>query len=256
MQIPRNRFKAALVARRHQLGIWNILGGSSVPELLATAGYDWIVVDTEHSPTDVPEVLPALQAIAAYPDVSAVVRPAANDPVLVKRLLDMGAQTLLIPYVQTRAEAEAAVAAVRYPPRGIRGVAGHHRASRYGAIADYMAAAEAEICLILQIETRLALDNLEEIAAVEGVDGLFIGPGDLAASLGHPGRNGDPEVIATIDATLARIRAAGLPAGILTLRDEDARRVRGAGSDFTAVGTDVGLLAEAARRLAERSRNA
>ncbi|NBR54194.1 MAG: 4-hydroxy-2-oxo-heptane-1,7-dioate aldolase, partial [Rhodobacteraceae bacterium] len=141
MDLPKNRFKAALAEGRQQIGLWNSIGGPSVPEALAGVGFDWIVIDTEHSPTDVPDVLRSLQAMAAYPNTNPVVRPAFNDIVLIKRILDFGAQTLLIPYVQTREEAEAAVKAVRYAPHGLRGVAGATRASGYSRIKDYFARA-------------------------------------------------------------------------------------------------------------------
>jgi 4-hydroxy-2-oxoheptanedioate aldolase len=223
-----------------------------VQEMLAGAGFDWIVIDTEHSPTDVPDVLPALQAMSAYPQVSPVVRPAANDPVLIKRLLDFGAQTLLLPYIQSREEAEAAVRAIRYAPRGIRGMAGLTRAGRYGAVEDYAKIADREICLILQAETAEALDRLEDIASVDGVDGVFIGPADLAASMGHPGELGHPEVTAAIEDAIARLRAIGMPAGILSVNPEVAQKWIGLGTTFTAVGIDLGVLRDGALALRGR----
>ena len=252
MKNPHNAFKAALREGRQQIGLWNMIGSNTVPEMLATCGYDWIVVDTEHTPVDVLDVLPALQATAAYPGTHVAVRPAANDPVIIKRLLDFGAQTLVIPYIQTRAEAEAAVAATRYAPRGIRGLFGGTRASRYGLIADYAQVAEDEICVILQIESALGMANLEEIAAVEGVDGLFIGPADLAASLGHIGQPNHPELVAAIDDIIARCTAMGMPVGLLTLDEAFARRCIGLGSSFTAVGIDMTLLLGAAKALRAR----
>ena len=252
MKNPENRFKTALREGRHQLGIWNAIGGNIVPEVLASCGFDWVVVDTEHSPVEVTDVLPALQAIAGYPEVSAMVRPAFNDPVLIKRVLDLGAQTLLLPYIQSVEEAEAAVRAVRYPPAGIRGVAGLTRASRFGAVERYTATADAEICLLLQVETAIALDRMEEIAAVEGVDGIFIGPSDLAASMGHPGAPGHPEVIAAIEDAIVRLKKMGVPAGILTLDEDFARRCMELGTLFTAVGIDLGVLANGVRALRAR----
>lgn len=250
MDLPKNRFKAALKAGRQQIGIWNTIGGNVVPELLASAGFDWISIDTEHSSVELVEVLPAMQAVAAYPDVSAVVRPASNDTVLIKRALDLGAQTLVIPYVQSADEARAAVRAMRYAPAGIRGVSGSTRASRFGAVKDYTRRAEEELCLIVQIETGTALDRLEEIAAVDGVDAIFIGPADLAASLGHPGNAAHTEVVAAIEGAIRRSVAAGVPAGILTLDQVFARRCMALGTTFTAVGVDMVLLANAARGLA------
>jgi 4-hydroxy-2-oxoheptanedioate aldolase len=193
--------------------------------------------------------LPQLQAAAAY-DVSPVVRPAANDPVLIKRLLDCGAQSLLIPYVQSAAEAAAAVAAMRYPPAGIRGVAGLTRASRFGRVEGYAKRAEEELCLLVQVETRQSLDAIEAIAAVDGVDGIFIGPGDLSASLGHPGELFHPEVIAAIEDAIKRVRGAGKAAGILTYDIAFARRCMELGTLFTAVGADLAILVRGVERLA------
>jgi 4-hydroxy-2-oxoheptanedioate aldolase len=249
MDLPENRFKRALRARRQQIGIWCTLGGPTVAEMLAGAGFDWILFDTEHSPADPITTLPQLQAAAAYPG-SAVVRPATNDTVLIKRFLDIGAQTLLIPYVETADEAAAAAAAMRYPPRGLRGVAMTTRASRFGRVPDYARRAEEELCLLVQVVTAAALDSLEAIAAVEGVDGVFIGPSDLAASLGHAGAPGHPEVVAAVEDAIRRLVAIGVPAGILTPDTAFARRCIELGTIFTAVGIDAGLLARASDGLA------
>lgn len=249
MDLPPNRFKRALADRRQQIGLWCTLPGSYVAEAVAGSGFDWLLLDTEHSPGDPLTVLPQLQAVAAY-DVAPVVRPAANDPVLVKRFLDIGAQTLLIPYVQSAEEAAQAVAAMRYPPAGIRGVAGQTRASRFGAVADYARRAEAELCLLVQIETRSGLDQLEAIAATPGVDGVFIGPADLAASLGHVGDPGHPTVVAAIEGALGRLKALGKPAGTLATQPDVARRAIELGASFTAVGIDLGVLLQGARALA------
>lgn len=254
MENPKNQFKAALREGRQQIGLWNMITGPLVPEALSGLGYDWVVIDTEHSPTDVSDVLPALQAMAAEPGTSAVVRPAWNDPVLIKRLLDFGAQTLLVPYVQSAEEARAAVAATRYPPVGMRGVAGLHRATRYGRIGDYMARAHEETCVLVQVETRAALDRLEEIAGVEGVDGVFIGPADLAASLGRPGRQDHPEVVEAIMGAIDRLGALGVPAGILTLDGNFAQACMARGTRFTAVGIDASLMLSGARDLLARFR--
>jgi 4-hydroxy-2-oxoheptanedioate aldolase len=255
VDLPVNRFKQALKGGQQQIGLWNSIPGPLVAEALAGCGFDWVVIDTEHAPTDVPDVLGMLQAMAPYP-VSAVVRPAANDPVLIKRLLDFGAQTLILPYIQSAEEAQAAVAAVRYAPRGMRGVAGLTRASRFGAVPDYTRRADAEICLILQVETALALSQIEEIAATDGVDGLFIGPADLAASMGHPGALDHPAVKAAIKDAIRRITATGKPAGILTSDAAFARACMGWGTRFTAVGMDIGLMLQAARGLAASYRSA
>jgi 4-hydroxy-2-oxoheptanedioate aldolase len=253
MDLPVNRFKQALRAGRQQIGLWNSIPGPLVAEALAGCGFDWVVIDTEHAPTDVPDVLGMLQAMEPYP-VSPVVRPASNDAVLIKRLLDFGAQSLIIPFIQSAEEARAAVAAVRYAPRGMRGVAGLTRASRFGAVADYARRADAEICLILQVETALALTRIEEIAAIDGVDGLFIGPADLAASMGHPGEPAHPDVTAAIRDAVHRITAAGKPAGILTLDPAFAQTCIGWGTRFTAVGMDIAVLLHGAQALAARFR--
>lgn len=249
MDMPRNRFKAAIKAGQQQIGIWNTIAGPSVPEMMAAAGFDWILLDSEHSPVESIDLMASLQAVAGYPDVSAIVRPLSNDTALIKRYLDMGAQSLLIPYVQSVAEAEAAVAAIRYAPAGVRGVSGLSRATRFGLVKNYTATAEAEICLLLQVETKQAVDLIEQIAAVDGVDGIFIGPSDLAASMGHPGNSGHPEVVAVIEDAIARLKAVGMPAGILTLDSAEAQHWIGRGTVFTAVGVDMGLLMDATVRL-------
>jgi 4-hydroxy-2-oxoheptanedioate aldolase len=253
MDLPRNKFKAALVARRQQLGLWCTLGDPNSAEAVAGSGFDWLLLDTEHSPTDVLTVLPVLQAVASY-DAAAVVRPATNDTVLIKRYLDIGVQTLLIPYVQSAAEAQHAVAAMRYPPRGVRGVASVTRATRFGRVDNYARHASDELCLLVQIESQAGLDALEEIAAVEGVDGIFIGPADLAASLGHLGEPGHPVVKAAIEDALKRIKACGTPSGILTTDHEFARKAMALGSCFTALGIDVDILARATEALAAQFR--
>jgi len=250
--MPRNRFKARLKSGAHQVGVWNSIPGETLPELLALAGFDWVLIDTEHAPVEATAVLPALQTLAAYPEVAAVVRPFANDTVLIKRLLDMGAQTLLIPYVQSREEAEAAVRAMSYPPKGVRGVAGLTRASRFGHVNDYLRRASEELCLVVQVETKAAIDRLEDIASVEGVDGVFIGPADLSASMGYPGEPGHPEVIAVIEGAFARLSRLGVPYGILTLDEGFCRRSIELGTAFTAVGVDLDLIGKALLALRNR----
>lgn len=246
--LPENGFKRGLAEGRQLLGIWNTIPGPVVAELLATAGYDWVLLDTEHSLTDIPDLMGMLQAVAPYPG-SAVVRVAGQDPVLMKRVLDMGAQTVMVPYVQSAEEARAIVAAMRYAPRGIRGVSGMTRASRFGAVGDYVARAEAELCLIVQVETAEAVGRIGEIAAVDGVDAIFIGPSDLAASMGHPGQAGHPQVVAMIERAVKAIVAAGKPAGILTGDPAFARNCMDWGTRFTAVGIDMSILAAGVRAL-------
>lgn len=251
MDLPVNQLKKALRAGQQQIGLWCTLSSPYGVELLAGSGFDWLLLDTEHSPSDVLNVLAQLQAVAPYP-VSAVVRPAWNDPVLIKRYLDIGAQTLLIPYVQNAEEARQAVQSIRYPSGGMRGVSALTRASRFGRIPNYAKACGDELCLLVQIETQEALDNLEAIAAVDGVDGIFIGPGDLAANMGFLGEPGNPAVVAKIEDAIQRITACGKPAGILTGDEAFAQRCIALGTTFTAVGVDVGLLAKATTQLRQR----
>lgn len=249
MELPVNKFKAALKAGTPQIGLWNSINANTLPDALGPLGYDWIVIDTEHSPVEPTQVIGALQALDGYPDTSAVVRPVENNTALIKRYLDMGAQTLILPYVQNPDEARAAVDAMRYPPRGVRGVAGTTRASRYGSIKDYATRAEEELCLIVQVETVSAMAQLEDIASVEGVDGVFIGPSDLSASMGYPGQPGHPEVQQEIENAFKRLDKIGVPAGILTLDPAYAQRCLDLGAGFVAVGVDLSLLVSAARDL-------
>ena len=250
MELPENKFKSALIAGDRQIGLWCTIPDPGVVEMLSVCGYDWLLIDTEHAPMDVVGTVPLMQAAAAYP-VSTVVRVGWNDPVEIKKALDCGAQTLLVPFVQNAQEAASAVAAVRYPPAGIRGVAGTTRASRYGLVKDYTARANDEIGLLVQIETGAALAEIEAIAAVDGVDGIFIGPADLAASIGYPGQTSHPEVKAAVLDGIRRITAAGKPAGILTLDQVFLKEVEQAGGQFIAVGLDLALLRDAAISLRE-----
>lgn len=251
MELPVNRFKQALKQGQKQIGLWCSLANHVSTEVVAGAGFDWLLIDAEHAPNDLTTVHRQLQATAAG-TATPIVRPPWNDMVIIKRLLDIGAQTLLIPFVQNAEEAAAAVAAVRYPPEGQRGVAVTTRANNFGRYKDYFARANAEICVLVQVESRQALDNLDQIAAVDGVDGIFIGPSDLAADLGHLGNPGHAEPQAAIADAIARIRAAGKAPGILTGIEADARRWLEAGCLFVAVGADVGILARQADALAQR----
>lgn len=250
-ELPVNTFKRAIQAGRRQVGLWSSLSSHVTVEVIAGAGFDWLLLDTEHSPNELPMVHGQLQAAVggtAHP----VVRVPWNDPVVIKRFLDIGAQSFLIPYVQNEAEARAAVAATRYPPRGVRGVATASRASRFGRIKDYFARAEAELCVVVQLESREALANLEAIAAVDGVDGLFLGPSDLSADLGHLGNPGHPEVQTAIEDAIGRIRACGKAAGFLTGDETLARRYLELGCTIAAVGADIALLARGAEQLATK----
>jgi len=252
LEIPRNHFKAALRAGRPQLGLWNSLCSNFSTEVIAGAGFDCIVLDMEHSPNEVFGVLSQLQAIAPYEGVSAIVRPPWNDPVIIKRVLDVGAQTLLIPYVQNVDEARRAVEATRYPPDGFRGVAVATRANKWGRVKDYFKRVNDELCVIVQLETSVALEHLEAIAALDGIDCIFIGPSDLSASLGHLGNAQAPEVRAAIDDAFARTKRSGKAAGILMTVEADAQRYLKEGVEFVAVGSDVGLLARGAEALAAK----
>jgi len=251
MELSVNHFKQALAQGRLQIGLWSGLCSNIGVEAVADSPFDWILLDTEHSPNELPDLLSQLQALVGSP-ATPIVRPAWNDTVLIKRILDIGAQSLLVPYVQNAEEAARAVAAVRYPPAGVRGVAGSSRASRYGRVKDYLKLADAQICLLVQVETRAALDQIEAIAGVEGVDGVFIGPSDLAASLGHIGDPGHPVVQAALKDAVDRLKAVGKPAGILTSNEDDARRYIDWGYLFVAVGSDIGLLLRGADALAKR----
>jgi 4-hydroxy-2-oxoheptanedioate aldolase len=251
MDLPVNQFKRAILSGDRQIGLWCTLNSSVTVEIAAGAGFDWLLLDTEHTPSDDHAVLQQLQTAAAYP-VSTVVRPAWNDAVRIKRLLDVGAQSLLVPYVQTAEEAAEAVSAVRYPPQGIRGVAGATRATRYGRIGDYFARCSDEICLLVQLETLKALENLEQITATDGIDGVFIGPADLAADMGYGGNKGHADVQKVIDTAMARIQAGGKAAGILSGSEAEARRFLNLGASFVAVGVDAVLLARVTAELATR----
>jgi 4-hydroxy-2-oxoheptanedioate aldolase len=252
VDLPKNRFKQAL-RERQQLGVWSTLSSNLLAELLGGCGFDWILLDTEHSPNELPGLVAQLQALSGSP-TSAVVRPAWSDMVLVKRVLDMGAQSLLFPYIQSAEEARAAVSYTRYPPHGIRGVSTGSRAASYGLNPNYVASAQAEICVLVQIETAEALARLEEIAGVDGVDGVFIGPADLAASLGHLGNAQHPDVQAAIDDAFRRLRAIGKPAGYLTTNEAEAKRRVASGIEFVAVGSDTSIIGRGASELLRKMR--
>jgi 4-hydroxy-2-oxoheptanedioate aldolase len=252
MPAPKNAFKAALKAGLPQIGLWLNTGEALPAEIAAGAGFDWLVIDSEHGPNDLRSIIDQMRAIA--PSTSEpVVRPPSGETWFIKQLLDSGARTLLIPMVDTVEQAEALVQAVRYPPRGSRGLgAAVARASGFNAIADYAQTADDEICLLVQAETKTAIANLEAIAAVDGIDGIFIGPADLSADLGFIGRIEAPEVQEVIESAIGRIIAAGKPAGILTFSETLNRRYLDLGATFVAVGADVNELGSALRALASR----
>ncbi|HRO58082.1 MAG TPA: HpcH/HpaI aldolase/citrate lyase family protein [Burkholderiaceae bacterium] len=252
--MPTNAFKRALAAGEAQIGLWSSIPSNYTVEILAGAGFDWILLDTEHSPNDLESVLTQLQAAAAY-QTTAIVRVPWSDQVVIKRYLDAGAQSLLIPFVSTADEARAAVSYTRYPPRGVRGVGGTTRATRFGRVRDYARHVQQELCVLVQVETKQGLDELEAICAVDGVDGVFIGPADLHASLGHTGQTEHPDVLPVIDDAIRRIRAAGKAPGVLTPNRLLARRWLDCGALFVAVGADVGILARGAEALAAEFRD-
>jgi len=245
MDLQRNEFKAAIKAGRLQIGLWSSLCSNIVAEIIGDSGFDWILLDAEHSPNEASDLLRQMQALGRSRSTP-IVRPPWNDPVTIKRILDVGAPALLIPFVQNAEEAKAAVAACRYPPRGVRGITVSGRGARYGRVKDYLKRADEEICVLVQVETGEALAQLEAIAAVDGVDGVFIGPSDLSASLGHLGDQQHPVVQAAIKDAAARLKALGKAAGILTPVEADAKRYIDWGYTFVAVGSDLGLLAKAA----------
>lgn len=250
MKMPINHFKQAIKAGQPQIGLWIGLANPISAELCAGAGFDWLLIDGEHAPNDVPTLLAQLQAVAPYPG-HAIVRPVIGDTALIKQLLDIGAQTLLVPMIESAEQAAATVAAMHYPPRGVRGVgAALARASRWSRVDDYLKTASDELCLLLQIENRAGLDNLEAIATTAGVDGIFIGPADLAAALGHLGAPSHPEVQEAIAKALATLKRLGVPSGILATDEALARKYLEAGASFVAVGLDTALLVKATSALA------
>ncbi|GCL62972.1 4-hydroxy-2-oxoheptanedioate aldolase [Pseudaquabacterium pictum] len=252
MQMPQNTFKAALAAGRPQIGLWVGLADATAAEALATTGYDWLLLDGEHAPNDPRSILQQLRAVAPYP-VQPVVRPVIGDVALVKQYLDIGAQTLLVPMIDTAEQAALMVQAMRYAPAGIRGMgAALARASRYNQVEGYLAQADAQMCLLVQAETTTAITNLRAIAETEGVDGVFFGPADLSASMGYPGQPGHPAVVKTMLDGIATVRAAGKAPGILMTDPAEAQRYLDAGALFVAVGVDTLLLVAAARSLVQR----
>ncbi|KAA8699896.1 MULTISPECIES: 4-hydroxy-2-oxoheptanedioate aldolase [Pseudomonas] len=252
MDMPINRFKQRLNSGEAQIGLWLGLADAYCAELAANAGFDWLLIDGEHAPNDLRGMLGQLQAVAPYAS-EAVIRPVIGDTALIKQVLDIGAQTLLVPMVESAAQARELVRAMRYPPQGIRGVGSAlARASRWNSIDGYLDQADAQMCLLVQIESLQGLTNLDAIAAVEGVDGVFIGPADLSASMGHRGNPGHPDVQAAIEDAIARIRQAGKAAGILSADEKLARRYIELGAGFVAVGVDTTVLMRGLQGLVEK----
>ena len=256
MELPINGFKQALRQGKTQIGLWVSLADSYAAELLATAGFDCLVIDAEHAPNDPRSVLLQLQAMAPYP-VHPIVRPVCGSVELIKQYLDIGAQTLIIPMVETAEQAREVVAATRYPTRGVRGVGSAlARASRWNQIDDYQRRCEQEICVWVQVESINAMTHLKEIATVDGVDGVFFGPADLAASMGLLGKPSDPEVQAAITRGIDTVRRAGKAAGTLTPDPKLAREYLAQGAQFVAVGADTSILVKAAKELAAQFKGA
>jgi 4-hydroxy-2-oxoheptanedioate aldolase len=254
MPAPKNLLKAALHEGRVQYGLWLNLASAYSAELLAGAGFDWLLIDAEHGPNSIPLTLAQVQAIGAR--VPVVVRPPIGETRIVKQVLDLGAQTLLIPMVESAGHAAEMAKAMLYPPQGTRGVASSVvRASDFGRISDYMTSANAETCLILQVENRAGLAALPAILAQDNIDGVFIGPADLAADMGHPGNASAPEVQAAVDSALRAILASGKAAGILTFDLKAAARYRDMGVTFIGIGGDIALLAKSAATLIETARS-
>jgi 2-dehydro-3-deoxyglucarate aldolase len=248
-----NRFRQDLIAGKRLIGCWCSLGSPITTEVLGVAGFDWILLDAEHAPNDVLSLIPQLMALKD--SVSApVVRPSSNDVVEIKRLLDAGFHNFLVPYVENADEARRAVAATRYPPAGVRGVSVSQRSNRYGSVADYFKIVNDNIAVMVQIESRAGVAAAEAIAAVEGVDGLFIGPSDLAAGHGHLGNANHPEVQAAMATVFAAAKAAGKPVGILSPVEADARRYLERGASYVAVGSDLGVLRMGTQALVDKFR--
>jgi 4-hydroxy-2-oxoheptanedioate aldolase len=250
MKMPTNQFLAAIRQGHTQIGCWVGLADANVAEALAGCGFDWLLLDGEHAPNDVRSILEQLRAVAPYA-VSPIVRPVQGDVALIKQYLDVGAQTLLVPMVDTPEHAALLVKAMRYPPEGIRGVgAALARASRWNQVENYLNLANEQMCLLVQAETPLAMKNVEAIAKTEGVDGVFFGPADLSASMGFRGHPSHPEVQTAIIDAIAKVRAAGKAAGILVTDKKLANDYLAHGANFVAVGVDTTLLVKAATELA------
>ncbi|MCM2462361.1 4-hydroxy-2-oxoheptanedioate aldolase [Pseudomonas sp. LARHCG127] len=250
MDMPINTFKQRLRSGEAQIGLWLGLADAYCAELAANAGFDWLLIDGEHAPNDLRTLLGQLQAVAPYPS-QPVIRPVVGDTALIKQVLDIGVQTLLVPMVESADQARELVRAIHYPPHGVRGVGSAlARASRWNSIPGYLDKADEQMCLLVQIESREGLANLDAIAAVDGVDGVFIGPADLSASMGFRGNPGHPDVQAAIEDAITRIRQAGKAAGILSADEKLARRYLELGAAFVAVGVDTTVLMRGLQTLA------
>ncbi|MGF7111561.1 4-hydroxy-2-oxoheptanedioate aldolase [Pseudomonas laurylsulfatiphila] len=256
MDMPVNTFKLRLQRGETQIGLWLGLADPYCAELAANAGFDWLLIDGEHAPNDLRGMLGQLQAVAPYPS-HPVIRPVIGDTALIKQVLDIGVQTLLVPMVESAEQARELVRAFHYPPSGVRGVGSAlARASRWNSIPGYLDKADEQMCLLVQIENQEGLANLDAIAAVEGVDGVFIGPADLSASMGFRGNPGHPQVQAAIEDAIARIQKAGKAAGILSADQKLAKRYIELGAAFVAVGVDTTVLMRSLQTLAATFKDA
>ncbi|PBI80578.1 2-dehydro-3-deoxyglucarate aldolase [Rahnella victoriana] len=250
-QMIPNRFRQDLLQGKTLIGCWSALCSPITTEVLGVAGFDWLLLDGEHAPNDVTTFVPQLMALKGSRSAP-VVRPQFNDPVVIKRLLDIGFYNFLIPFVETQQQAELAVASTRYPPAGIRGVSVSHRSNMFGTVPDYFNSINDNIAVMVQIESQQGVDNLDAIAAVDGIDGIFVGPSDLAAGMGHLGNAGHPDVQAAIRHIFARAKAHGKASGILAPVEADARRYLEWGATFVAVGSDLGVFRAGTQALCDR----
>ncbi len=246
-----NKFKAKLLKGEQQIGLWSSLCSNLVADVLSDAGFDWVCVDMEHSPNEIGTVLSQFQALAQH-DCSAMVRPPWRDPVIIKRLLDSGAQTILFPMVETADDARECVAATRYPPDGIRGVSLMQRGNRFGRNSNYIHEADAQICRLMQIESKKGVANLAEITKVDGVDGFFFGPADLSAEMGMIGQMTHPDVLAVLDEAFAICQAANKPAGTLWPMEDLVRQSLAKGYAYVGVGADLAILSRESTALAQK----
>lgn len=253
MKLASNPFIQALKSGKQQIGLWVSLCSPFAAEVIAHSGYDWVLVDMEHSPNDIHSIMSQLQVFAAF-DSTALVRPQWNDPVLIKRLLDIGTPGLLFPMIQSVEEAKQAVASTRYPPRGFRGMGGTTRANAFGRMNDYVSRIEDETAVLVQIETRAALEQTEAIATVDGVTGVFFGPADIAADIGVIGKPLDDSVWDLIMPQARKLIGKGIPVGTLVGNPDFATKLLKEGFSFVACGSDAGLLAKSADQLLEKMR--
>lgn len=252
MPAPKNPFKQALSQGKRQIGCWMSFAEASTAEIMGTCGFDWLVIDGEHAPNDIRSIRDQLMALAASPS-HPVVRVPVGETWMIKQVLDAGAQTVLVPIVESAEQARELVRACHYPPKGVRGVgATAARATMFGSVPEYIQTADQEVCLLVQVENRAGMAALDEILQVEGIDGVFIGPADLSTDMGHQGNSAHPEVREAIADAIRRIKAAGIAPGILGTTDEATQAYAGMGAQFLAVGIDVMVLARNARDLAAK----